>query len=288
MKNKKKRRINCLLFTLSTCFLCFVLQWGCYTFLQQNDARFVSPISEENTLIRLQAVHKIDAPILFIGSSLTERLLPRKKISCVTMSHSSFVYIMEFMQKYYQYKRGTIYILEVNNMFNGRNIELMNRTSQWDFDFFRNSSHFSFASKPTNLLASLVFYSLEHKKYETEDTYRDLPLPLVDMNKIPDISTEQKKEWAHLIEGINILKSYGGRICFVNHPCKITPEYYRQNYKKGCILAKHLGIPVLNYNSSEWVKRLEFSDPTHLDSRRKSTVMYMNTVAKEATFVAVD
>lgn len=288
MKKIKKRRIICALITIMACAICFALQWGGYTWLKQRNARFVSPINEENSLIRLQAVHKIDTPILFIGSSLTERLLPRKSSASVAMSHSSFVYVNEFMETRYQYKPGTVYVLEINNMFTGRNIELTERTNHWDFDLFRDSSHFSFASKPSNLLVSFVFYFLEHLKYETDAQYDDLPAPIVNMDSVPDISEEQKKEWAHLIEGVNLLKSRGGRICFINHPCKVTPAYYKQNYEKGCILAKYLGISILNYNSSEWVERLEFSDPTHLNSRKKNTIMYMNTAANSAAVIAAD
>lgn len=288
MKKNKKRRIICILLTILTCTLCFLLQWGGYKWLRQQDARFVSPITEENSLIRLQAVHRIDVPVIFMGSSLTERLLPRKSSAGVAMSHSSFVYVNEFMETRYQYKPGTVYVLEINNMFRGRNVELTERTKQWDFDLFRDSSHFSFASKPSNLLVSFVFYFLEHKKYETDAQYSDIPAPIVNMDAVPDISEEQKKEWAHLVEGINLLKSRGGRICFINHPYRVTSDYYKKNYEKGCILAKHLNIPVLNYNSPEWVERLEFSDPVHLDSRRKSTIMYMNTAANSASLIAVD
>lgn len=288
IQNIKRQRIICVLLTIMMCTMCFVLQWAGYTWLRQKDARFVSPINEENSLIRLQAIHEIDAPVLFIGSSLTERLLPRKTSASVAMSHSSFVYVNEFMETRYQYKPGIVYVLEINNMFNGKNIELTERTNRWDFDLFRNSSHFSFASKPANLLVSFVFYFLEHKAYETDAQYNDIPVPIVNMDDVPDISEEQKKEWSHLVEGINLLKNHGGRICFVNHPCLKTPGYFKQNYKKGCILAKYLGIPVLNYNSLEWVERLEFSDPTHLNSRRKSTIMYMNTAANDAAAIAVD
>lgn len=288
MKKNKNRRIICVLITIFACSLCFVIQWGGYTWLKQKEARFVSPINEENSLIRLQSVHKIDVPVLFIGSSLTERLLPRRSSASVAMSHSSFVYVNEFMETRYQYKPSVVYVLEMNNMFNGRNIELTERTNQWDFDLFRDSSHFSFASKPSNLLVSFVFYFLEHMKYETAAQYKDIPAPIVNMDNVPVISEEQKKEWAHLVEGINLLKSRGGRICFINHPCRVTSSYYERNYKKGCILAKYLDIPVLNYNSPEWVEKLEFSDPTHLNSRRKSTVMYMNTAANSATLIAAD
>lgn len=288
MKKNKNRRFICVLITVLACTLCFVLQWGGYTWLKQREARFVSPINEENSLIRLQAAHKIEAPIVFIGSSVTERLLPRKSSASVAMSHSSFVYVNEFMETRYQYKPGTVYVLEVNNMFNNRNIELTERTNQWDFDLFRDSSHFSFAAKPANLLVSFVFYFLEHMKHETDAQYTDIPAPIVNMDAVPDITEEQKKEWAHLIEGIEVLKSRGGRICFVNHPCLKTSLFFKANYKRGCILAKYMDIPVLNYNSPEWVERLEFTDPIHLNSRRKSTVMYMNTAANSAALIAVD
>lgn len=284
--NKKKRRLVCVLIAILACALCFVFQWGGYTWLRQKNARFISPVYEESTLIRLQSVHEIDAPVLFIGSSLTERLLTRKSAASVAMPRSSFAHVNEFMATRYQYKPGVVYVLEINNMFQEKNIELTERTNQWDFDLFRNSSHFSFASKPSNLLVSFIFYFFEHMKYETVDRYDDMPAPVVNFDDVPDISETQKEEWAHLIEGIKLLKGHGGRICFVNHPCRITSDFYKQNYRKGCILAKYLGIPILNYNSPEWVNRLEFSDATHLKSRRKSTTMYMNTAANSASLIA--
>ena len=287
MKYKMKHQVVSFFLVLISCLLCFCIQSGIYNWLRSQEARFVSPVSEENSLIRLQNVHNIDAPVLFLGSSLTERLLPRKECASVAMSHSSFVYVNEFMKTRFKYKKGTVYVLEVNNMFQGSNIELMNRTSRWDFNLWRESSIFSFAAKPTNLLVSLIFYAVEHKKSHTDATYEG-GMTLVDMDKVPTITEHQLKEWAYLIDGVKELKSRGGRICFINHPCKVTPKFFTDNFAKGCILAKHLGIPVLNYNTKEWVEQLQFSDPTHLDSRKKSTVMYMNTAALNAEQVAVE
>lgn len=278
----------CVLYAVFACALCFVIQWGCYTFLKHNEARFVSSIGEENSLLRLQAVHEIEAPVIFMGSSLTERLLPRKSSAGVAMPGSSFVHVNEFMKTCFHYKPGTVYVLEVNGMFSPLNRELVERTEEWSFAFFRSSSHFSLAAKPTNLLLSVFFYILEHNKYETKELFDDIPAPVVKMDDVPEISEEQKRSWAYLIEGVNFLKKQGGRICFVNHPARITPERYKQSFEKGCILAKYLGIPVLNYDSPEWSGRLEFSDNTHLRSRRKSTVMYMNTAAQSASLIAVD
>lgn len=107
------------------------------------------------------------------------------------------------------------------------------------------------------------------------------------MDDVPVITDAQKKEWEPLIAGVAEIRARGGRVCFVYHPCKITGENYRQAFVKACILAKYTGVPVLNYNSAAWVERLEFSDATHLISRKKSTVMYRNTVARDAAIIAV-
>lgn len=288
MKDKKRRRIYCIVFTFISLVACFIFQGSVHCWLQNKGARFVSPINEENSIIRLQNVHSLDAPVLFIGSSLTERLLPRKNVASVAMSHSSFVYVEEFMDTCYSYKPGTVYVLEVNNLFNGRNEELTARTKQWDFSYFRGNHCFSFSAKPVNLVTSAVFYLKEHNKHETDQSYDDGADALVDMTNVPDITPQQIQDWAHIIDGVQRLKNRGGRICFANHPCKVTPKFYADAFVNACILAKHLNIPVLNYNTSGWVQRFDFSDPTHLVTRNRKTVMYMNTVARAASEIAVD
>lgn len=286
MKKNQKRRSLCILAALLTCVVCFIGQWACYHCLRQLNARFVSPVGEENTLIRLQSVRTVEAPVIFMGSSLTERLLSGKSCASIAIPGSSFVHVNEYMKPRYRYSEGTVYVLEVNNMFNNRNNSLMARLNRWDFDFFCTSSHFSFAAKPINLLTSTIFYVMDRGAYRTSGCF-DSAAPLVCMEEVPDITDGQKKEWALLIAGVAEIRARGGRVCFVCHPSKITGEHYRRAFEQACILAKYSGVPVLNYNSSEWVERLEFSDATHLISRKKSTIMYRNTVARDAAIIAV-
>lgn len=178
MKKNPKRRFLCVMAALLTCVLCFVGQWVCYHCLLQQNARFVSPVGEENSLIRLQAVRTVDAPVLFLGSSLTERLLSGKASASIAIPGSSFVHVNEYMKSRYQYKDGTVYVLEINNMFNPRNNSLLERLNRWDFDFFCTSSHFSFASKPINLLTSTIFHVMDSGSYRTPEPFADAPPPL--------------------------------------------------------------------------------------------------------------
>ncbi len=282
----RNRRYYCALFALLSCVLFFLLQASIYHFLKEKDARFVSPIGEENTLIRLQAAHKMNSNILFMGSSITERLLPQKNISSIAMSHSSFTCTLKFLKNRKQFPPGTVYILEINNMFQTDYKELLARTEEWDFNYFRDSAHFSFAAKPINLITSSIFYFLEHKNSDTEDTFDIPPALPVPSDNVAEITREQLEEWDYLIQGINEIRAKGGRICFVLHPYTSSPKNFLHSYEKSRILAKHLNIPVLNYNVPEWTNRLTFTDPIHLHSRKKSTVMYMNTVARDAALVA--
>lgn len=284
---RRKRRYICALITFIVCVLCFILQGSLYQWLSSKHARFVSPIAEENTVIRLQSAHKLDAPILFIGSSLTERLLSRRNMASIAMPGSPFTCTLKFLKNRKQFNPGTIYILEINNMFANDNKDLLNKTEEWDFLYFRDSSHFSLAAKPVNLIVSVLFYALEHGKNDTDDLFDTEPSAPVNLAIEKDITKQQLKEWDHLLKGIQEIRARGGRICFVNHPCKQTPETYKSSYIKGRLLAKHLNIPVLNYNHPNWIKKLDYTDSTHLRSRSKSTVMYMNTVARDASLIAV-
>lgn len=281
-----KRKYYCVFFALLSCALFFILQACVYNLLKEKEARFVSPIGEENTLIRLQDAHNMNSNILFMGSSITERLLPQKNISSIAMSHSSFTCTLKFLKNRKQFAPGTVYILEINNMFQTDYKELLARTEEWDFNYFRDSAHFSFAAKPMNLIASSIFYFLEHKQSSTEDTFDVPPALPIPNNDVADITDKQLKEWDYLIQGIKEIRDKGGRICFVLHPYTGDRKYFMISYEKSRILAKHLNIPVLNYNAPEWINRLTFTDPIHLHSRKESTIMYMNTVARDAALVA--
>lgn len=274
--------IRCVLLSLFTCAGCLFLQGHVYTTLRTLNARFVSPIGEENTLIRLQNSHRLTGDVLFMGSSLTERLLSHKKYASIALPGSPFTSSLSLLNDPHQFSPGTVYILETNNMFSKDNESVILRTKKWDFDIFRDSIHFSIAAKPLNLLVTCIFYITEHNKNLTDDIMEEVNITPQDLTNTADISVNQLIEWQSIINGINELRARNGKICFVYLPCKNRSSYYEDNYEKACILAKHLNIPVLNYNESKLIDRLHYTDSSHLNSRKKSTIMFMNTVARDA------
>ncbi len=172
-------------------------------------------------------------------------------------------------------------------MFANDNIGILNRTSQWDFDLFRDSSHFSIAAKPINIFISSIFHFVAYKKNEADSIYNiDVEMP-VNLDNVPDITSAQIQKWQHLIDGVNELRVRGGRICFVYFPHVNPNSSFESGFKSACILAKYLDIPVLNYNEQHWKERLDFTDSVHLNSRSKSTRMFKNTVARDAIIHAV-
>lgn len=271
---------------LISCVVCLILQGFTYHYLEISKARFVSTVGSENTLIRLQQSHKLHGSVLFMGSSLTQRLLPQDDVSSIAVPGSCFVGSLKLLNDPEQFAPDTVYILETNNLFNGYNAEILKRTEKWDFDLFRDSSHFSLAAKPSNLIVSVMLHILTRNQVKKAGEFEtDIAQP-VDFTNVPPPSAQELKDWEHLIKGVEELRARGGRLCFVYFPT-IKLDRYDHCYAPACKLAKHLNIPLLHYNTQAWVDRLEYTDDEHLNSRAFTTVRFMNTVARDAKNHAV-
>lgn len=284
--NKSRRRTLLVATALISCVVCLLLQSFIYQYLENRKARFVSPVGSENTLIRLQQSHKLHGSVLFMGSSITERLLPQEDINSIAMSGSCFASSLKLLNDPEQFAPGTVYILETNNLFKGYNTKILKRTEKWDFNLFRDSSHFSLAAKPSNLIVSVIFHILTQNQVKNAGVFEtDIAQP-VDFTNVPSPSAQELKDWEHLIKGVEELRARGGRLCFVYLPT-IQLERYAHCYAPACKLAKHLNIPLLHYNTQSWVDKLEYTDYEHVNSRAASTVRFMNTVARDARIHAV-
>ena len=278
---RRNRQIILLVTAIVSCTIFLMLQTIAYRWLESKQGRFVSTVAAENTLIRLQQAHKLHGSVLFMGSSITERLLPQEDINSIAMSGSCFASSLKLLTDPHQFAPGTVYILETNNLFAGYNEKILKRVKEWDFDLFRNSSHFSIAAKPCNLITSYALYVLGGKDIKNAGVFpADIATP-VDLSSVPFPTKEELAKWNHLIAGVEEIRRRGGIICFVYLPT-IEIERYRHSYLPACKLAKHLNLPLLNYNSKEWINLLEYTDREHLNSRNASTVKFMNTVARDA------
>lgn len=278
---KQNRRTLLVLLAIFTCITLLVMQGAAFIWLENAGARFVSTVGSENTLIRLQHAHKLRGSVLFIGSSITERLLPQKDICSIAMSGSNFTSSLRILDDPEQFKPGTVYIIETNNILRGCNDKILKRVGKWDFSLFRDNPNFSLAAKPSNLIVSYVFYALTHKGNSNAGVFQTEPAVPVDLSSYPAPTPEELDRWKELIAGVEELRRRNGRICFVYLPT-IQIERYRHSYEPACKLAKYLDLPVLHYNTPEWINRLEYTDCEHVNSRAESTVKFMNTVARDA------
>lgn len=287
MNKNVKRKVLCVCCSLISFTLFFVLQWGVYHYLLSNETRFVSPVAEENTIIRLQNASQLRGDVLFMGSSLTERLLPQDNLTTLATPGSSFTASLALLKDPNQFKPGTVYVLEVNNMFSGEDPQLLEKTREWGFNNFRDSSHFSMAAKPASLIVSLVYSFLSKDKGRSYKPFDDIVTTPEDTSTSPSLTGDEIREWAALIQGIEQIKSRGGKICLVYMPLKVMSENYKSSYQKGRKFANYLKLPLLNYQETDVFKYLVYTDSTHLKSSDEATKRFMRTVARDAVRHAV-
>lgn len=273
---------------LIVCSILFILQHCVFQVLESRGARLVSPIFQDITMIRLQRLHKLQGDAIILGSSITERLMASPETAVLGVPGSSFTAGLKLLAKNTgdSFPADTTYILEVNNLFSGINQAVLNDADAWDFHFFKDSRHFSIAAKPTNLLLSCIYYL---KKTEYAQTSIPLPdTPVLQPTNLEQTSLPTHQElaqWKDVLEGIADIKRQGGRICFVQFPSR-DAHMFDTSFVNACKLAKHLQIPVLNYNTEEWRNRLMFTDSHHLDSKQASTGIFRETIARDAKVYA--
>lgn len=280
--DRKSRYKWHILTALLVCFFLFIIQGRVFQQLEFMKARLVSPNYLDITMIRLQRIHKLQGDSIIMGSSITERLMSSTQTAVLGVPSSSFTAGLKLMEEVVTFPAGTTYILETNNMFNGIYAPVLNDATDWFFHFTRDSRHFSIAAKPTNLLLSSIYHIISKKGQSSPagNHYRPEIRP-EDLGSIPSPSPSELEEWREIISGINEIKRMGGKICFVQFPTR-NPHEFDSSYKKACKLARHLQIPVLNYNTEEWRQSLVFTDSRHLNSRDPNTGILRETMARDA------
>ena len=282
--SRKSRNLWLCICALAVCAACFAVQGLTFHQLESRKARMVSPIFLDITMIRLQNVHKLTGDAVIMGSSMTERLFASQKTAVIGVPSSSFLAGLQVMKGAVNFPPGTTYIVEINNLFNGIYEPVLEETSKWSFRTFRNSKHFSIAAKPSNLLLSIA-YAIAKPQISSDQSF-DISDEAIQQPQ--DISaallpTENElKEWRDIISGIEQIQQVNkGKICFACLPT-LAPGDGLEAYNKACKLAKHLNLPVLNYNTDYWRNKLEFTDQRHLNSARTSTLRFRDIVARDA------
>lgn len=282
---KKAQRKSLVITAIGFFLLCIGLQCVWYYALDAADARFVSPIGEENTLIRIQRLSRLqdkNIDTVFMGSSITERMLTRGRCGTVAVSHSPYMTGIRLMRGNVTFPAGTVYVLESTNMMHPSENEITARMNRPDFRLFKTNPVLSLAAKPTNLLVSSIYGMLQSKHAGDEAPF-DVPVtePL-DLSAVPELTAEEKELYKEYIEGIAELRRSGGKPVFVHYPRKLIYKRFDYNQMIACKIAKHLGVPVLDYNVPYWKQKLHFSDKYHLISNDPLTVRFMFTMARDA------
>ena len=280
---KKLQRKRLVLTAIFSLLFCLSLQCVWYYALEGANARFVSPVGEENTLIRMQRLGTLKGNIdtVFMGSSVTERFLSRGRCATVAISHSPYMTGINQMKRNIEFPAGTVYVLETTNMLHPTENEITARMNEWDFRLFKNSPIFSIAAKPINLVVSSIFHVTNSGK-KTDETPLDAPVtePL-NLDGIADMTETEVEQYKEFIDGIEELRRMGGVCVFMNYPRVVRAPNFDTNFQIACKIAKHTGVPVLDYHVPYWDERLHFSDGFHFVSRDPLTVRFMNTVARD-------
>lgn len=280
--NKKSRRKSLLSVALGICTLLFVVQATVYRNLEKRKARFVSPIYQDITLIRLQRINRLTGDAIILGSSITERLMASTTTAVLGVPSSPFTAGLKLLEGTVHFPAGTTYILETNNIFRDIYQSVLDDANKWEFKLWRNSSHFSMAAKPTNLTLSCIYYFLNPESRQAHIVQPVEPISQpINLANTESPTQEELQKWSEILAGIDYIRRQGGKICFVQFPTRNATEF-TDAFNKSKKLAKYLQIPVLDYNTKEWRERLTFSDSRHLDSRANSTAVLRETIARDA------
>lgn len=280
---RTSRNIWLCICALAICAICFAVQGLLFHYLENRKARFVSPIYLDITMIRLQNVNKLNGNAVIMGSSMTERLSPSQETAVIGIPSSSFLAGLQVMKGAVSFPPGTTYIIEINNLFNGVYEPVLKETEKWSFRTFRTSRHFSIAAKPANLLLSAIYAAVKPLNYSdaglnVDDEEIQQPQEL---STVPLPTAQELSSWQDIISGIEQIHQNGGKICFACLPT-LMKEDGIETYDKACRLARHLNLPVLNYNTDYWRNKLEFTDSRHLNSKKLSTQRFRDVIARDA------
>lgn len=281
--SRRKTANSRIIHTAACCALCLAAQGLLYSHLEKSGARLVSPVHNENTLIRMQRLPMAKGEVLLMGSSITERMLPDGDIAVVAVPGSSFTAGCILMEEAnLRFPPGTVYAIEVNNLFSGNNGDILNKTRESQFRITRFSSHFSIAARPVNLLSSTIFsLTSSGKDGRREQACFDAP-PIQPEPTGKDSPGERDlAEWSQVIHYLNLLREQGGKLCFVNYPSRDL-KGFEDRLDKARRLSNYMDIPILDYNSREWAERLVFTDHHHQKSNAVQTAMFRNTIARDA------
>lgn len=280
--NKKQLHKWHFITASAVCLFLFSVQWGVHYFLESRNARLISALFQDITMIRLQNIPKLEGDAIILGSSLTERLMASKQTAVLGVPGSPFTAGLHLLNGVVSFPAGTTYILEINNLFNEINKPLLDDTEKWNFRIFRNSRNFSIAAKPSNLLLSGIYYIARPELVQNQQIIPDTPVLQPALLETASAPTAQDLEsWKNILAGIGQIRAMGGRICLVMYPT-VNPEHYAESYRKACKLAKYTGLPILNYNTEYWRKKLVFTDGSHLKSQDAGTWQFRETIARDA------
>ncbi len=275
-----------ILVVVGTCLACFFLQALAWEYLKAHKARFVSENGFDVTLGRLQNTPYLTGNTIIMGSSITERLMPTDDVAVIGVPGCSFLAACEFVP-YDSFPKGTVCVLEANNIFNGIREDVVADTRKWSFRFFQGSRHFSVVAKPSSLLLSLAYYLTTPGSAMSGDrmTLTDAPLLPLTEEAAPQWTDAQKADHYKEIEGIRQLQARGYRVCLAYVPERDVTRR-AGIWSDVLALARAADVPVLDYSLSPATKGLKWTDSIHLDSKAKSTGRLRNTIARDAQLYA--
>lgn len=282
-RSSRKRR----LWTLALCVVLslsffLTLQYTAACDLQSRHARIVSPVYNENTLLRLQNIPHLTGDCVFMGSSITERFPITENTSVIAVPSSSFTAACILMDRCVQFPQGTTYVLEVNNMFKGNYWDVLHRTETWDFYALADNKILSLSARPVNLLVSYMYlYTASSDQQVGEDECFDTPVEQPEVLKEEPPTEEELQEWSEILQWMQKLRAKGGKLCLACYPSRDL-KGYEGAYADAKKLAAYADVPILNYNKAEWLPRLVFTDHHHQKPRVPETAKFRNTVARDA------
>lgn len=281
MTRKHRQRVLAVWVVAGLVF-CLVLQYLAATDLQRRHARIVSPVLNENTLLRLQNIPRLTGDCVLLGSSITERMPVTDHVSVIAIPGSSFTAGCILMDRHAHFPRETTYILEVNNLFSGNNWDVLRQTEKWDFYRLADNKFLSRAARPVNQIVSYVYlFSADTNAHMAENDCFDTPIEQPEELSAGAPTPEEMEEWSEVLQRMQELRAKGGKLCMVYYPSNDL-KGFEESYKKAQKLAAYANVPLLNYNKAEWLPRVVLTDHHHMDHRAPETMRFRNTVVRDA------